>query len=129
MSSIFWNVFEKIKEKYAFICVYHFLSVPLRRKRKKKGFDMSAAQAILSRQFIDEMGPMASDAKVVDQVFSYIRLMRVTSEATQQLEPYSMDEIDARLTQAESSFVAGEGIPEVISRQHRHAFVNQLIAR
>lgn len=90
---------------------------------------MSAAQAILSRQFIDEMGPMASDAKVVDQVFSYIRLMRVTSEATQQLQPYSMDEIDARLTQAESSFVAGEGIPEVISRQHRHAFVNQLIAR
>ena len=90
---------------------------------------MSATQAALSEQFIDVMGPMMSDAKAVDSVFAYIRLLRNAQNVQTSTQPYTPQEIDHRLDQSEKAFAANKGIQEPIARQHRHNFVNELIAQ
>jgi len=90
---------------------------------------MSATQTMLSKQFIDVMGPMISDAKAVDCVFSYIRLLRNTQVQQDEQMAYTQQEIDQRLDQSEEAFALGKGISESVARQHRHNFVNELIAR
>lgn len=90
---------------------------------------MSATQAALSEQFIDVMGPMMSDAKAVDSVFAYIRLLRKTQNVQTATPPYSQQEINHRLDQSEEAFAANRGVQESIARQHRHNFVNELIAQ
>jgi len=90
---------------------------------------MSATQAMLSKQFIDVMGPMIGDAKAVDCVFSYIRLLRNTQNPQSDVPVYTQQEIDQRLDQSEEYFALGKGISESVARQHRHNFVNELIAQ
>jgi len=90
---------------------------------------MSATQAMLSEQFIDVMGPMIGDAKAVDCVFSYIRLLRNTQDLQDMQLRYARQEIDQRLDQSEAAFAMEQGVPESVARQHRHNFVNELIAR
>lgn len=90
---------------------------------------MSATQAALSEQFVNVMGPMMSDAKAVDSVFAYIRLLRNVQNVQAAMHPYSQQEINHRLDQSEEAFAANMGIQEPIARQHRHNFVNGLIAQ
>ncbi len=90
---------------------------------------MSTTQAALSAQFIDVMGSMMSDAKAVDNVFAYIRLLRNAQNIQSATYPHNQQEINHRLDQSEEAFAANKGIQESIARQHRHNFVNALIAQ
>ncbi len=77
----------------------------MQRNFKERKLIMSATQLQASERFIDAMGPMITDAKAMNQVITYISLLRHQAEPCQ----HTTDEMREMLAASISDVRAGRG--------------------
>ncbi len=86
---------------------------------------MSDIQLQISEQFINEMGALVYNPRVVNSVISYIR----TLSTQEQVRKMTLTEINERLNVAESEAAYGVGVTESEARIKRHQYIDKLLKR